>query len=223
MAHRLAIDTSGSFCSVALQRADGVVFRAESEGNGDHFERLPPLVESLCNQAQVRLLDLAQVLIGVGPGSFTGLRIGMSFAKGVACAGQVPVVGVSSFLGVAMRRAMIEGAQGPILVVSDARRQEVFAGEYEVVGGEAVRSQTPTILADVTVSQWVERTGGVVMTTLREWVIPGVDLVIESRIAEGLLAVNPPRGTFSWHTVALLEPEYVRGVSAKSIAERRGA
>jgi tRNA A37 threonylcarbamoyladenosine modification protein TsaB len=118
---------------------------------------------------------------------------------------------------------MIEGAQGPILVVSDARRQEVFAGEYEVVGGEAVRSQTPTILADVTVSQWVERTGGVVMTTLREWVIPGVDLVIESRIAEGLLAVNPPRGTFSWHTVALLEPEYVRGVSAKSIAERRGA
>lgn len=223
MAHRLAIDTSGSFCSVALQRTDGVVFHDESEGNGDHFERLPPLVESLCNQAQVRLLDLAQVVIGVGPGSFTGLRIGMSFAKGLACAGKIPVVGVSSLLGVAQRRAMIEGAKGPILVVSDARRQEVFAGEYQISGGVAVQTQMPTIAAEGTVSEWVGRTGGLVVTPLREWVVSGVDLVIESRVSEGLLAVKQPHETFSWQTVALLEPEYLRAVSAKSIAERSGA
>ena len=69
MGHRLAVDTSGSFCSVALERADGVVFHAESEGNGDHFEQLPPLVESVGAQASVRLVDLAQVVIGLGPGS----------------------------------------------------------------------------------------------------------------------------------------------------------
>jgi tRNA threonylcarbamoyl adenosine modification protein YeaZ len=169
------------------------------------------------------LLDLAQVMIGVGPGSFTGLRIGMSFAKGVACAGKVPLVGVSSFLGLAMRRAMIGGARGPLLVVSDARRQEVFSGEYAVAGGQAVCAQEPTIRPDVTVSQWVERTGGEVVTMLRGWVVPGLDLVVESRIAEGLLAVNSPQERFSWQAVALLEPEYVRAVSAKSIAERRGA
>jgi len=162
-------------------------------------------------------------MIGVGPGSFTGLRIGMSFAKGVACAGKVPLVGVSSFLGVAMRRAMIEGARGPMLVLSDARRHEVFAGEYEVAGGQAVVVQTPTIRADLTVSEWLERTGGVVVTMLRDWVIPGVNVVVESRIAEGLLALNSPQEAFSWQAMALLEPEYVRAVSAKSIAERRGA
>ncbi len=223
MAHRLAIDTSGSFCSVALQRADGVVFHAESEGNGDHFERLPPLVESVCNQAQVRLLDLAQVVIGVGPGSFTGLRIGMSFAKGVACAGKVPLVGVSSFLGIAKRRAMIEEANGLFLVVSDARRREVFMSEYQLVKGDVVQTQAPTIAAEVTVSEWTDRTGGVVVAPLREWAVPGVNLVIESRISEGLLVVDQPGEGFSWQAVSLLEPEYLRGVSAKSIAERSGA
>lgn len=223
MAHRLAIDTSGSFCSVALQRADGVVFHAESEGNGDHFERLPPLVESLCEQTQVRLVDLTQVVIGVGPGSFTGLRIGMSFAKGVACAGKVPLVGVSSLLGVAKRRAMVEGSSGPLLVVSDARRQEVFAGEYRIEGGDVVEIQAPTIIAEAAVSEWVARTGGVVVTPLREWGLSGINLIVESRISEGLLGVDRPPGAFSWERVALLEPEYVRGVSAKSIAERSGA
>jgi tRNA threonylcarbamoyl adenosine modification protein YeaZ len=223
VAHRLAIDTSGSFCSVALQRADGVVFHVESEGNGDHFERLPPLVESLCDQAQVRLLDLAQVVIGVGPGSFTGLRIGMSFAKGLACAGKVPIAGLSSFLGIAKRRAMVEGASGPLLVISDARRQEVFAGEYRLEGGDVVQVQAPTIVADSAVSEWIQRTGGVVATPLREWTVSGVDVIVESRISEGLLGLDRPLAAFSWQRVALLEPEYVRGVSAKSIAERSGA
>jgi tRNA threonylcarbamoyl adenosine modification protein YeaZ len=223
MGHRLAIDTSGSFCSVALHRSDGFVFHVESEGNGDHFERLSPLVESLCSQAQVGLLDLTRIVIGVGPGSFTGLRIGMSFAKGVASAGKVPIVGVSSFLGVAKRRAMVEGASGPLLVISDARRQEVFAGEYRIEDGHVIEVNAPFISADCSVSRWVDATGGVVVTPLREWALSGIDLVVEPRISEGLLGIDRSTGAFSWEELALVEPEYVRGVSAKSIAERSGS
>lgn len=224
MTHQLAVDTSGSFCSVALQRADGVVFHAESEGNGDHFERLSPLVESVSAQAQVPVADLAQVVIGLGPGSFTGLRIGMSFVKGLSCAVRIPLVGRSSFHAIARRRAMTADAEiTRVLVVSDARRQEVFRAEYEVRGGEVSEVQAAEIVAEDTVRAWLERTGGVVVTPLRDWAIPGVQMVVESRISEGLLALGGSFGEFSVSDVALLEPDYIRGVSAKSIAERTGA
>lgn len=223
MTHRLAVDTSGSFCSVALQRADGVVFHAESEGNGDHFEKLPPLVESVSAQASVRLVDIAQVVIGLGPGSFTGLRIGMSFAKGLSCAAKVPLVGVSSLYAVAKRRAMSGLGDGRILVVSDARRQEVFRAEYEIAGRQTLEVEAASIAAESTVGEWLRRTGGVVVTPLRGWDIAGVNLTVESRISEGLLELSGEVGSFSVGDVALLEPDYIRGVSAKSIAERTRA
>ncbi len=118
---------------------------------------------------------------------------------------------------------MIEEANGLFLVVSDARRREVFMSEYQLVKGDVVQTQAPTIAAEVTVSEWTDRTGGVVVAPLREWAVPGVNLVIESRISEGLLVVDQPGEGFSWQAVSLLEPEYLRGVSAKSIAERSGA
>lgn len=223
MTHRLAVDTSGSFCSVALQRADGVVFHAESEGNGDHFERLSPLVESVSAQAQVPVADLAQVVIGLGPGSFTGLRIGMSFVKGLSCAVRIPLIGRSSFHAIAARRAMTGDADKRIMVVSDARRQEVFRAEYEVRGSEVSEVQAAEIVAEDEIRAWVGRTGGVVVTPLRDWAIAGVHALVESRISEGLLALGGSFGAFSVSDVALLEPDYIRGVSAKSIAERTGA
>ena len=124
----LAIDTSGSFCSVALRRVDGAVFHRASEGAGDHFERLSALVSELCAESGVALADVAEVVIGSGPGSFTGLRIGFSFAKGLAVARRLPIIGVSSFFGAAA--SLVGEFSGDVLVVADARRDEVFAGAF---------------------------------------------------------------------------------------------
>ncbi len=223
MKHRLAVDTSGSFCSVALQHADGGVFHVESEGNGDHFEQLPRLVDSLVAQASIQVGDLGQILIGIGPGSFTGLRIGMSFVKGLACAVRVPLVGLSSFYAVAKCRAMTGVENGPMLVVSDARRREVFCAEYEITSSDVLEVQPARIVGEHLVEKWISETGGVVVTPLRGWVVEGVQMIVEPRISEGLLALPTSIDGYSVSQIALLEPDYVRGVSAKSIAERRGS
>jgi hypothetical protein len=93
----LAIDTSGSFCSIALRRGDGVTVERASSGEGDHFERLPDLVAETLRVGQLSACDLSAIVVGLGPGSFTGLRIGLSYAKGLATAARVPLLGVSSF------------------------------------------------------------------------------------------------------------------------------
>jgi tRNA threonylcarbamoyl adenosine modification protein YeaZ len=227
----VAIDTSGSFCSVALRRADGSVVYRESAGEGDHFERLPELVRDVCLEAGVSPATVGQIRIGTGPGSFTGLRIGMSFAKGLAVAHRIPLVGISSFLAAAhsiSRRGEVDGA---LAVISDARRDEVFMATYAVsaragCGAWVVEVSPARIVPTDHVVAWqAEQSGRRVYSSIRGFAPRGVlNVAVESRIAEGLLEVEGVDETpFSLDRVSLLEPTYLRAVAAKSIEERRGA
>ncbi len=220
----LAIDTSGSFCSVAIRVADGVVHDRVSGGAGDHFEQLPNLVRAVCEDARISLSELREIRIGVGPGSFTGLRIGMSYAKGVAMAVQAPLVGVSSFYGVAVA-AMAGTTSCPkrIMVVSDARRDEVFLGQFEmqkggVVGIGAESIETVPRLRDLV----AQNPGSLVLSPLKGFAVDGISVVEEPRSAVGIVAAGAPEASFSVEGVALSEPNYLRSVSAKTIEERRG-
>lgn len=224
----LALDTSGSFCSVALSTPSGVVIHRESEGAGDHFERLPGLVSDVLAEAKASAGDLKEIRVGLGPGSFTGLRIGLSFAKGLAVAARVVLRGVSSFDGVAWSVCEHNGGlkDRSILVVSDARRDEVFMCAYEFTAVQGMHGSVPRIAPAAAVGEWLGRhPGGIVATPIREFVVKNcVDLQVASRIAEGLLKVEAPLGAaFDLREVAVLEPSYLREVAAKSIAERRGA
>jgi tRNA threonylcarbamoyladenosine biosynthesis protein TsaB len=223
----LALDTGGSFCSVALRTTDGVVVYEESEGQGDHFERLPGIVRRVCTKSGIATSDLKQIRIGVGPGSFTGLRIGMSFAKGLAMTHRIPLVGVSSFLAVAYALAQRGSLKaGSVAVISDARRDEVFMASYAVLGGSVVEQSPPSIVSVHELAAWqAAEAGRQVCCSLRDFAPAGVcDVRVESRIAEGLLAVEGvDQGPFSLEQVSLLEPTYLRAVAAKSIEERRGA
>jgi tRNA threonylcarbamoyl adenosine modification protein YeaZ len=224
----LALDTSGSYCSVALHTSEGAVVHEESDGAGDHFERLPGLVDAVLSKADVVASELGELRIGVGPGSFTGLRIGMSFAKGFSVSARVPLRGVSSFEGIAWsvcsqwqdRDAL------DILVISDARRGEVFLCSYRYESKKLLQGN-PTAITPVSfVAEWRQgRSDGVVVTSLREHDLQGVGAIkVVPRIAEGLLKVECPQGqVFELHEIALLEPAYLRAVAAKSIAERAGA
>lgn len=226
--HVLALDTSGSFCSVALRRGDGAVYHRESEGAGDHFERLPQLVRDVLRESRVDAPQIHEVRIGIGPGSFTGLRIGMSFAKGFVSVRTVPLVGVSSFLGLATAAAHVEqrGNEKDIVVVSDARRNEVFIAVYRKHGNNVEEIQAPHIrgVDEVVALRGPSGAEGL-FTPLVDFALPsGARPQVVSRIAEGLLRVETvmplaadPRN------VAELEPNYLRAVAAKSIAERRGA
>ena len=223
----LAFDTSGSCCSAALRTVDGSVLHRESSGAGDHFEVITSLVSELLNAGGVKVSELAQVCVGVGPGSFTGLRIGMSFAKGMAVAGRVPLVGASSFAGIAQGALKARGLSDStrILVVADARRDEVFLAEYVVSACSVQELRCPCIMAVSEVAEWAARhADGVVVTPNVGFSVGGgVHSSVEPRIAEGLLALAAgTQGSFSLTELAALEPHYLRAVAAKSIEERKG-
>ena len=124
----LGIDTSTRFASVAIVQ-DGVVL-AESTGDGrGHGSDLLVLIDAVCVGAAIGAHDLDAVAIGAGPGSFTGLRIGMATAKGIAFAAKCPLWAVSSLAALA-HAELLERELATVVAVLDARKGEVYAGTY---------------------------------------------------------------------------------------------
>ena len=229
----LAIDSSGSFCSVALWLSDTTVCHRESDGAGDHFERLSAIVSEVLSVAAIQATDLAEIRIGVGPGSFTGLRIGMSFAKGMASALSIPLIGVSSFAGIANIVARTDSSDKvwDVLVVADARREEVFFAHYGVSDGQVREVKAPCITPVAEVIEWLAKyPAGVVASpsadlpqVMETWV-QSAAIRVEPRVAQGLLMVDVGAiEPFSVMRLAELEPNYLRAVAAKSIQERKGS
>lgn len=218
----LAIDTSGSFCCVALRGRDGSIVNRESQGAGNHFEQIAALVAEVMALGTLRVSELDHIRIGIGPGSFTGLRIGMSFAKGLSVGAKVPLVGVSSSAGAAWA-VVHKGGTGGILVVSDARREEVFLAEYVVRDGAIREIVAPCIEPVGYIQQWLlAHPQGKIVSPNQGFELPnGLLPVVESQVAVGLLLMEVgPIGSFSIDAVADLEPQYLRAVAAKTIEER---
>lgn len=127
----LAFDTATPATVVGVLRTDGtLVERRDDPAPGErphHTDRLLSLADQALTAAGVAFADVARIGVGVGPGSFTGLRIGVSTARGLAQGLDVPLVGVSSLT------ALARGAAGHdrVLAVLDARRGEAFVAAYE--------------------------------------------------------------------------------------------
>ena len=218
----LAIDTSGSFCSVAVLNDSGAIASLSSAGSGDHFEQLPLMVGRACADAGIAPSDLRAIRIGVGPGSFTGLRIGMSFAKGLAWSLHVPLIGCSSLAGAAAAVMSRDSSVGRVVVLADARRDEVFAAAY-TRGVPVVEEVTPSIVPvmELTGSRWSQPDTRWV-TPQRDFNPPGCEVVSERCTAEGLLVLDSGgTGAFSLEEIAVLEPTYLRAVAAKTIEDRK--
>lgn len=126
----LGLDTATMTASAAVI-IDGAVAAAEDihTGHGATSEGLMPLIARVLERAGVAPRDLDAVAVGAGPGSFTGLRIGMATAKGIAFAAGIPLWAVSSLAALALG-AVRRGATGTIIPVLDARRGELYAGFY---------------------------------------------------------------------------------------------
>lgn len=124
----LAIDASTEACSVALQAGDKVYQQFELCPQS-HSLRLLPMVDELLKQANVELSDLDGLIFGQGPGSFTGVRIGIGVAQGLAFSAELPVVGVSSLQAMA-QQAYEQHGQETVIAAIDARMSEVYNGYY---------------------------------------------------------------------------------------------
>jgi len=126
----LAIDTCLFACSVAVVDGERVLARRIEPMSRGHQERLAPLVQEAMLEASVGFDQLDRIGVTVGPGSFTGLRVGLAFAKGLAAALGIPAVGIGSL------EALAAPERGDVVAVLDAKRGQVYLQAFS--GGAAV-------------------------------------------------------------------------------------
>ncbi|MGL4827302.1 MAG: tRNA (adenosine(37)-N6)-threonylcarbamoyltransferase complex dimerization subunit type 1 TsaB [Vibrionaceae bacterium] len=124
----LAIDTTTENCSVAV-RHNGEELVCSELAQQSHAAKILPMVDNVLAQAQLSLEQLDVIAFGRGPGSFTGVRIGVSVAQGLAFARDLPLVGISSLAALAQQTYRLQG-KTQVLSAIDARMQEIYVGGY---------------------------------------------------------------------------------------------
>ena len=220
----LAIDCSTEMCSVALWIDGGVEQRLELAGQR-HSDRLLPMVASLLEPAGVGLDQLDAIAVATGPGTFTGLRIAVSVAQGLAFGAGLPVIAVGTLDALAL------GAQASRVVACiDARMDQVYFGAFEIVDGlpealipvaVATPGQLPPLPAG---GDWIGAGNGFERFAPRlaeAW--PGLlrrlpEAVPEARHVAAIAACRMARGEMSAPDLVL--PLYVRDRVALTTTER---
>lgn len=144
----LNIETSSAICSVALCHGGEVCFHIESEPDMQHAACLAPYIERCMNHLTRREESLDAVAVSIGPGSYTGLRIGLSMAKGLCMSRNIPLIGIPT-LEILAVKAMFNSfdREGDELLVAmtDARRMEVYTAVYDFALNPLMKPQ-PMIL-----------------------------------------------------------------------------
>ena len=160
----LGIDTATATASVALVE-EGKLIAEEvrsapkqssphpSGRQGNHAEILLPLVDTVLAKAGLSLSEISAFAVSIGPGSFTGLRIGLSTVKGLAYGWEIPVVGVPTLLAVAAR---VTGWDGLVCPFLDARKKEVYAALFRKRGEKLERLSEDLVCAPEKVLQKTE-------------------------------------------------------------------
>lgn len=135
----LAIETSSRRGSVALWEDGAVIARATHSELNAHAEQLRPLIDRVMAEAGWTRQSVGRIGVGMGPGSFTGLRVGIAFAQGIALGLGIPWTGVGSLE--ALAAACPPEVGEPRVALLDARRDEVFAQAFDRAGGALSRAE----------------------------------------------------------------------------------
>jgi len=143
MSYILSFDTATKNCSVSLSKS-GVLIALKELNSGDysHAEKLHVFIEDVLREAQIEFSDLSAVCVGKGPGSYTGLRIGVSAAKGICFALDIPLIAVQSLEVLASSVSIDTGVIIPML---DARRLEVFSAVFDAQGKNIRKTEAQII------------------------------------------------------------------------------
>ncbi|HYA35958.1 MAG TPA: tRNA (adenosine(37)-N6)-threonylcarbamoyltransferase complex dimerization subunit type 1 TsaB [Candidatus Binataceae bacterium] len=175
----LGIDTATERASLALIDSGRIVAEC-ARPTASHGADLPDFVAALIAVAGASFKDLRGIAVGIGPGSFTGLRVGLSYVKGLAFALGCGVVGISTFDAIALgvREAYPGVGNRPICTIFDARKNEVYAALYRIVA-DGVERSTDTCVGPV--EELAHRISG-------EAILAGDSKVIE--VSDALRALN---------------------------------
>lgn len=140
----LAIESSSHVASVAILEGDVLLGEFTLNHPKTHSQKLMPMLESLMAALDLKVADLDAIAVTVGPGSFTGVRIGLATAKALAQPFNLPLIPVSSLKAVAQG---FQGFEGYICPIMDARKNEIYAGCYQWQSGVLVDVMPESALA----------------------------------------------------------------------------
>jgi len=146
MAYILNIETSTTNCSVALSQ-NGIVVGIKEDNNLEysHAERLHVYIDEVLKVAKISIDQLEAIAVSKGPGSYTGLRIGVSAAKGLSYALNIPLISVPTLEALAHQ---IEIPKGAIVAMLDARRMEVYSAIYDANYNETRATEAEVLTPD---------------------------------------------------------------------------
>jgi tRNA threonylcarbamoyladenosine biosynthesis protein TsaB len=202
----LALDTSLDACTIALVEQSRIVAQTQQIIGKGHAEVLPMLLDDILRQMSHPAI--AAIAVCVGPGSFTGLRVGLAAAKALALAWSVPVHGVSSLAAVA--HAARASYSGPLMVAHDAKRGQVYAMSFGSDALPDMQAMPPEVAADI-----AARAG---------LALAGSGVAMLHHHAPHLVAIDCPPYPQPLSLVACAQlppdPLYVRPPDAKTMAER---
>ena len=125
----LALDTATEACSVALTHL-GKVTHLDELSPRTHTQRILPMIDELLAKANISLQEVDYLAFGRGPGSFTGVRVGIGVAQGLAFGAELPVLAISNLMAMAEQAYQTEGATNVIALI-DARMNEVYFAQYQ--------------------------------------------------------------------------------------------
>ncbi len=135
MPNFLLIETGTQKCSTAISCDDRIVAYRETDIPKAHASMLAPFIKEVLEESSLSIQDLSAVAVGEGPGSYTGLRVGVSTAKGICFGVDIPLIGVGT-LNILSEMAIADGVREGSLIIPmiDARRMEVYTALYDSSG-----------------------------------------------------------------------------------------
>lgn len=229
MIHVLALETSHPIGSVVLRRGDGLIVRAELTERGGQARALTPAIRDLLAQAALTPRDLGLVVVGLGPGGYTGLRLGLATAKTLAVVLRIPILGVTSTAVLAAAR---EVPAGPVLASVEATQEFVYGQSFDkradgslVVLGEPFIEPATVAAARIGANTAVVGSGArrlAACAAARQPVHPGLeDLMPRAEDLLNLGLSRHARGEVDDERALL--PLYLRPSEAERLWERRQA
>jgi tRNA threonylcarbamoyladenosine biosynthesis protein TsaB len=216
----LGIETSTNQVGCAIGGHEGILAYTAANRGPRHAELLVPAIEFTCRSARVELREVGAVAVGLGPGLFTGLRVGVATAKAMAQALRVPMIGIPSLDLLAFR---VRFTGRLIVVVADARRGEVYHATYRPCPGGVQRVTPQQVCSPEDVASDIEASGEEVLV-VGDGALRYAELFAAARhveVADGGLA-HPSAGALVQlaHAQALRE-EFVSPAEVRPIYLRK--
>lgn len=215
MPNLLLIESSNEICSVALSQEKSIIQEKYINKPNSHSVYLAPFVNEVLNNATMSINELDGVVISDGPGSYTGLRIGSSLAKGICLGAGIPLMAVSTLKGLAKKALNDYPSVDQAIALVDARRSDAYLGVYNQQLKPIIKEQFITINSELK----IEKSNAVVVGSGAMKFINELDVKKELKYSESVLYAKDllDEAMLKWAKqdfvdLTSYEPNYIKSV-----------